>query len=121
MSVIKDIVDFLEFLISLYTGVYLMIYFTMGILSYTAIKNYYRSKYFLQKDILIKSNHAVGVSVIAPAFNEGATVVSNVKSLLSQEYPKFEIIIVNDGSSDDTLVKLIAEFELVKVPFFYLE
>jgi glycosyltransferase involved in cell wall biosynthesis len=65
---------------------------------------------------LIKSNHTVGVSIIAPAFNEDVTIVYNVKSLLSQEYPKFEVVIVNDGSTD-TLEILIEEFSLVKVDF----
>lgn len=71
--------------------------------------------------MIIKSNNALGVSIIAPAFNEGFTIISNVKSLLSQEYPRFEVIIVNDGSTDDTLEKLISEFSLVKVDFFYIE
>ncbi|HEX9600356.1 MAG TPA: glycosyltransferase family 2 protein, partial [Mariniflexile sp.] len=76
-------------------------------------------KHYINEDILLKSNEAIGVSIVAPAFNEGATIVHNVKSLLSLSYPKFEVIIINDGSSDDTLEKLIAEFNLVKVPFFY--
>jgi glycosyltransferase involved in cell wall biosynthesis len=45
------------------------------------------------------------------------TIVYNVKSLLSQEYPKFEVVIVNDGSTDTTLEILIEEFSLVKVIF----
>lgn len=96
-------------------------YLILAILSYSAIKHYYNSKYYLHKDILIKSNHTLGVSVIAPAYNEGKTIVYNVKSLLSQDYPKFEVIIINDGSTDDTLEKLIEEFSLIKVDYFYQE
>lgn len=87
--------------------------------SFREIKKYYNHAEFLNKDILIKSNNSRGVSVVAPAYNEGMTIVYNVKSLLSQEYPKFEIIIVNDGSTDDTMERLIAEFDLVKINFFY--
>jgi cellulose synthase/poly-beta-1,6-N-acetylglucosamine synthase-like glycosyltransferase len=52
------------------------------------------------------------ISIIAPAFNEEATIVENVESLLSMEYPQFEIIVVNDGSSDTTLDKLVRTFDL---------
>jgi cellulose synthase/poly-beta-1,6-N-acetylglucosamine synthase-like glycosyltransferase len=69
----------------------------------------------------MKSNHTLGVSIVAPALNEAATIVYNVKSLLFQEYPKFEVVIVNDGSTDDTLAILIKEFSLEKVDFFYIE
>jgi len=93
----------------------------LGILSFIEIKKYYSSSNFLHKDVIIKSNNAIGVSIIAPAYNEGLSIVSNVKSLLSQEYPKYEVIIINDGSTDDTLEKLITEFSLVKVDFFYQE
>jgi hypothetical protein len=55
-----------------------------GILSWIAIRRYFQSKYFLPKDVLIKSNHTVGVSIIAPAFNEAMTIVYNVKSSFSR-------------------------------------
>lgn len=57
------------------------------------------------------------VSIIAPAFNEEKTVISNAYSLLQVDYPKLEVIIVNDGSKDKTLELLIDEFKLQKVPF----
>ncbi|WP_231862367.1 glycosyltransferase family 2 protein [Nonlabens marinus] len=78
-------------------------------------------KHYINEDVLLKSNNAIGVSIVAPAFNEGETIVYNVKCLLSLSYPKYEVVIVNDGSSDSTLEKLIQEFELIKVPFFYQE
>lgn len=93
----------------------------MAISSFNEIKKYYINKLFFHKDVIIKSNNALGVSIVAPAFNEGLTIISNVKSLLSQEYPKFEVVIVNDGSTDDTLEKLISEFDLIKVDYFYIE
>ncbi|MBA3676478.1 MAG: glycosyltransferase [Sphingosinicella sp.] len=53
------------------------------------------------------------VTLIAPAFNEETTIVSSVRSMLSLRYPDYEIIIVNDGSSDGTLALLKREFGLV--------
>lgn len=121
MNTLENIIRKFEIFSAFYSVSYVLIYLILALLSYLAIKNYYNSKYYLHKDILIKSNHTLGVSVIAPAYNEAATIVYNVKSLLSQDYPKFEIIIINDGSTDDTLQKLIDEFSLVKVNFFYQE
>lgn len=54
------------------------------------------------------------ISIIAPAFNEANTIIESVDSLLSIEYPQLEIIVVNDGSTDETLEKLILRFSLSK-------
>jgi cellulose synthase/poly-beta-1,6-N-acetylglucosamine synthase-like glycosyltransferase len=52
------------------------------------------------------------ITVISPAFNEGATIIESVEALLALEYPAFEVIVVNDGSTDDTLQLLIDRFNL---------
>lgn len=52
------------------------------------------------------------ITIIAPAYNEALTVVESVEALLALEYPAFEVILVNDGSSDDTLKKLVDRFDL---------
>ena len=108
-----------EVFVGLFSISYILLYCILATFSYYAIKKYLDNKNFIPSNVIIKSNHIPGVSVIAPAFNEGATVVYNVKSLLSLTYPKFEIILVNDGSTDDTLQKVIDEFELIKVDFYY--
>ncbi|MBQ6746088.1 MAG: glycosyltransferase family 2 protein [Bacteroidaceae bacterium] len=58
-----------------------------------------------------------GVSIIAPAFNEEVTIINNVNSLMHIDYPNFEIIIVNDASTDRTMELLINEYKLVEVPY----
>lgn len=55
---------------------------------------------------------ALPVSVIAPAFNEELSIVQSVKALLALEYPHHEVIVVNDGSKDNTLGALIRGFEM---------
>ena len=117
----QDAFHFYENFIALFAITYIVFYIYLALSSYIAIKKHVNAKYFTHDTVLSKSNHVMGVSVIGPAFNEGATVVYNVKSLLSLTYPKFEVVIVNDGSTDDTLEKLIREFDLVKVDFFYQE
>ena len=55
---------------------------------------------------------ALPISVIAPAYNEELSIVQSVKALLALEYPEHEVIVVNDGSKDDTLGELIRGFEM---------
>ena len=43
-----------------------------------------------------------GVSIIVPAHNESFAILETIDSLAAQKYPEFEIIVVNDGSTDDT-------------------
>ena len=52
------------------------------------------------------------VSVVAPAFNEQLSIVDSVQALLALEYPEHEVIVVNDGSEDATLARLIDAFDL---------
>lgn len=61
------------------------------------------------------SEVALPISLLAPAFNEAATIAESIKSLLSLQYPEFEVIVVNDGSKDDTLDVLIRSFGLKPV------
>ena len=67
------------------------------------------------------SPYTPSVSIVAPAYNEEKTIITNVMSLLSLDYPDYEVIIVNDGSKDNTLKLLIDQFSLVKIPYAYIE
>ncbi|AXK43707.1 glycosyltransferase family 2 protein [Erythrobacter aureus] len=57
---------------------------------------------------------AMPVSVIAPAFNEELTITESVRALLALEYPEHHVIVVNDGSKDDTLGVLVRNFDMEK-------
>ncbi|MCW2928792.1 MAG: glycosyltransferase family 2 protein [Thermoleophilia bacterium] len=72
-------------------------------------------------DELMRSPLTPSVGVIAPAWNEEAGVVDSVRSLLALEYPDARIIVVNDGSSDDTLARLVEAFDLERVEYAYAE
>jgi len=55
------------------------------------------------------------ISILIPAHNEEATIVSSVHSVLELGYPEFEVIVINDGSTDDTLRLLQESFSLFPV------
>ena len=63
-------------------------------------------------DTLASSPFTIPVSIAAPAFNEQVCIVSSVRSLLALDYPEYEVIVVNDGSSDRTLEVLRDTFDL---------
>ena len=56
-----------------------------------------------------------GISVLLPAYNEEAGIVESVRSLLALRYPRLEVVVVNDGSTDGTIARLADAFELVSV------
>lgn len=94
-----------------------LVYFFLSILSGKELLKYYYSEKITNYDAILSSPFAPTISIIAPAYNESVTIVENIRALLSLYYPNFEIIIVNDGSKDDTLIKTIQAYELEKVPY----
>ncbi|TAE36492.1 MAG: glycosyltransferase family 2 protein [Sphingobacteriales bacterium] len=113
------ITSFYESTIFVYGLTLLIIYAILAILSFIAIASYVKKNKYFDYDAIVSSPLTPGISVIAPAFNEGLTIISNVKSLLTLNYPVFEVIIVNDGSTDETLQLMIDEFSLIIVEFAY--
>jgi cellulose synthase/poly-beta-1,6-N-acetylglucosamine synthase-like glycosyltransferase len=60
---------------------------------------------------LASSRFTIPVSVIVAAYNEESGIVPAIESLLDLDYPEFEVIIVNDGSTDGTFARLRETFE----------
>jgi cellulose synthase/poly-beta-1,6-N-acetylglucosamine synthase-like glycosyltransferase len=61
------------------------------------------------------------VSVIVPAYNEGPVLERAIQSLLRLDYPEYEVLIIDDGSSDSTLATAVAlegTFEGVPIRVF---
>jgi len=112
---------FYQHAVFIYGTTLLAAYGMLAILSLISIRRYMKKNASVDYNIIVESQLAPGVSVVAPAYNEGVTIIQNVRSLLTFNYPKFEVIIINDGSTDDTLEKLIGEFELVHVDYAYRE
>jgi len=68
---------------------------------------------------LLSSPFTIPVSVVAPAYNEEVCVTAAVRSLLALHYPEYEVIVVNDGSKDQTLARLRDDFALQPTGTFY--
>src|SRR3546814_15797404 len=59
---------------------------------------------------------ARGVTVLMPAYNEEATIVESVQAMLAMRYPDFEIVVIDDGSKDATIARMIEAFDLIEAP-----
>lgn len=70
-------------------------------------------------DTISASRFTIPVSVILAVYNEDPIVVPAVQSALAQDYPELEVIVVNDGSTDGTLDRLLEEFQLEPREIFY--
>src|SRR3546814_2149183 len=57
---------------------------------------------------------ARGVTVLMPAYNEEATIVESVQAMLAMRYPDFEIVVIDDGSKDATIARMIEAFDLIE-------
>jgi cellulose synthase/poly-beta-1,6-N-acetylglucosamine synthase-like glycosyltransferase len=110
---------FYEWAIYFYGLGLLLSYMLLAILSFINIRRFQKRESNTDYKVLVGSPLAPGISIVAPAFNEAMTIIDNVRSLLTLDYPKYEVIIINDGSTDDTLEKVIKEFQLVKTDFAY--
>jgi len=64
------------------------------------------------RSMLYEKGILASISIIAPAYNEEISIIDSVTSLLNLKYPDYEVIVVNDGSQDRTLEKLIEHFSL---------
>ena len=95
-----------------------VIYSWIGIYAFGAVLNYKKQNTFTDYSLIAANPNAPTFSLIAPAYNEGLTIVENVRSLLSLYYHNIEIIIINDGSKDDSMQKLIESYQLEVVSFF---
>jgi poly-beta-1,6-N-acetyl-D-glucosamine synthase len=72
-----------------------------------------------QYDLIRDSPLTIPVSIVAPLYNEAPIAVASVNSFLQVDYPEFEVIVVNDGSSDETLANLEVAFDLELVHRFF--
>ena len=64
---------------------------------------------------IFRNDYYVPISIIVPAYNESVTAVQTVESLLELDYRSYEIIVVDDGSRDDTAKSIIDAFSMHRV------
>lgn len=103
-----------------YVGVFFILYM-VGYASFLflAVAVGSSTLYQLKRRNLLKNEllqeYYVPVTIVVPAYNEEVTIVSTIRSLLSLEYKLYEIIIVDDGSKDETAKELRETFHMQQI------
>ena len=79
------------------------------------LREYSRSLKYSDYSRYTFSDNMVPISVLVPAYNESATIVDNTRNLLSLDFGHYEVVVINDGSKDDTLELLKDAFHLIQI------
>jgi cellulose synthase/poly-beta-1,6-N-acetylglucosamine synthase-like glycosyltransferase len=99
------------FLALVQNGLYLL----QVALAFFELRRTQRLQHQFSAQWLLGTKPVPGISILVPAYNEEVTIVENIRSLLTLRYPRFQIIVVNDGSKDRTATQVIAAFDLKPV------
>lgn len=116
-SLFDILVEYINTVFLIFTTALLLMFSTLGYLSARQSIHYRNKNSFGDLSKLMASPLAPSITIIAPAFNEELTIVENVKSLLLLKYVNYEVMVVNDGSKDGTLEKLIDVFSLERIDY----
>ncbi len=118
-SYILEFIIWFNYLVLVYYTAANAIYLVLLVMAvWLIVVHLLRIKYGKYQESIHPST-APPVSVLLAAHNEESNIVESVKSLFRLNYPDYEIIVVNDGSTDSTLKRLMDEFGLKRVNIIY--
>ena len=105
-----------EAVIIVYFVVLNAIYTVFTLMAFVDLLAYRRQLWRGSLRTLLSESTYRPVSLLVPAHNERETLIATIRSLLALRYPEFEVVVINDGSEDDTLDLVRAAFSLHPVP-----
>jgi cellulose synthase/poly-beta-1,6-N-acetylglucosamine synthase-like glycosyltransferase len=98
-----------------YFGLLNLCYLTLLVAAVVEMRRTRNEAVGISDHIVVGSRLAPTISILAPAYNEEATIAASVQSLLTLDYPNLEVVVITDGCKDDTIGVLEREFALVEV------
>ncbi len=116
---LERLANLYEHLVLTYAALLAVLSAAAAFLGVRAVDRERRRVTALSLDELREGGFHKPVSILVPAYNEEATVVASVQSLLALDHPQFEVIVAADGPRDATLERLVAAFELEEAPIAY--
>jgi cellulose synthase/poly-beta-1,6-N-acetylglucosamine synthase-like glycosyltransferase len=98
-----------------YFGLITVCYLAVTLMSAVQVRNYFRRRSQTALIRAMRSRITPAVTICVSAYNEAETIVDSIRAMLNLQYPRYEVALANDGSTDATLERLIAGFELRRV------
>ncbi|MFV8346655.1 glycosyltransferase family 2 protein [Flavobacterium sp. ZB4P13] len=114
-SSVEIIMSIIHYFFLVFSVIAISSYMILGVISIIETIEYVKKNSFVNYKEILSSTFSPSISIIAPAYNESLNIVENVRSLLSSHYVNYDVIIVNDGSKDDSLSKLIEAYDLIQI------
>jgi cellulose synthase/poly-beta-1,6-N-acetylglucosamine synthase-like glycosyltransferase len=99
-------------ILAVYSGIYVVVTLLMMIVAGPVTRRRRHELLPSTAHEIMRTELTQMISVCVPAYNESAVVVDAIRSLLSLDYPRVEVVVANDGSTDATLEVLRTEFDL---------
>jgi cellulose synthase/poly-beta-1,6-N-acetylglucosamine synthase-like glycosyltransferase len=112
LSILIKFILFFNALVLAYFIVVNGVYLILNLISYRALKRFSFIRAVTDYERPFYSTFYKPISIIVPAYNEEKTIEETVMSVLSLRYPEFEVVVVSDGSEDDTMEVLRRSFAL---------
>ncbi|HSA34362.1 MAG TPA: glycosyltransferase [bacterium] len=91
------------------------VYLFLTVLAFFRIRRYMRRHRIADGGLSLYRGFYKPISIVVPAYNEEVSIVDSVESILLLNYPEFEVVVVNDGSTDETFDRLRGHFSLVEI------
>ncbi len=117
MNIFFDILYYYNYLVLFYFLIIVTVYIFLNLISFRNISKYAKKIKYVELKEIFRLQNFKPITVIVPAYNEEEVIVENVRSLLQLEYPDYQLIVVNDGSTDRTLEQLFKKFKIRQASF----
>lgn len=119
MGALLSVLQAVSALILLYCLAYNTLQILFVAIAFHEVRKRIRSRAVEDLDIVFGSPFTPPLSIIVPAYNEEKTIVETLNSLARLKFPRMEILVVNDGSTDGTLEKIVEHFGFRRMEITY--
>ncbi len=115
LGIVRAFIRFFNYFCMVYTLLLSIIYLIQLLVALKKVR--WQEKRKISEDYMryAESQNLLPISLIVPAHNEQENIVQNVKDLLKLDYPEFEVIVVNDGSTDNTHRNMVEAFDMYPI------